>query len=146
MTIDEIIAKLPKRYSIVVVDDNEDDYLLLFGKLKRIIIGDFDIAHYDFPPNFLNEYRENKLNPDIIFIDTNMPRIEGYDLCRRIRDGDDERDGNEDVVIIGMSGDKTNETKWEESGHNSFFYKKRFQRGCNCGMSVQEIIDRYLTK
>ena len=56
--------------------------------------------------------------PDVILLDIGMPRLNGYDACRRIR----EQPGGKDAVIVALTGwgqeeDKRRSQEAGFSGH-----------------------------
>jgi len=123
MTIDERIAQLPKRHKIVVVDDDEDHYMLLRIGI-RSVLKEFDIMYVGDSQKFLDEFIGGKIDCEIMFIDTNMPKIEGYDLCSRIR----EVQGDRFIRIYGMSGCTVDfdhyVQKWADAKPDGFYKKE----------------------
>ncbi len=67
-------------YKILVIDDDAQ----LLKMLKRY----FEIKNYEIitAKNGAEGLSKMKLQPDIILLDVNMPRIDGIEVCRRIRD------------------------------------------------------------
>ena len=65
----------------IVVADDEQDY----RKLVRIALKpfDFEITESDTGPMTLEKVRE--INPDLLLLDINMPGMDGYAVCDKIR-------------------------------------------------------------
>lgn len=67
-------------YKILIIDDNIE----LLKMLKNF----FEIKQYSIimAENGLDALEKIKSAPDIILLDINMPKIDGLEVCRRIRD------------------------------------------------------------
>jgi CheY-like chemotaxis protein len=82
-------------YRILVVDDNVDSALSLALMLK-IMGHDVRTAHDGLKAvESAAEFR-----PDIVLLDIGLPRLNGYDACRRIR----KQPWGESMVIIALTG------------------------------------------
>lgn len=84
----------PKR-RILVVDDNQDAAMSL-GMMLRIMGNEVRTAHdglaaIDAAAEFL---------PEMILLDIGLPKLNGYDVCRRIRD----QSWSNGIVIIALTG------------------------------------------
>jgi len=68
------------QYKILMVDDDIE----LLTMLKNY----FEIKHYSIltAQNGIEALEKIKLAPDIILLDINMPRLDGLEVCKRIRD------------------------------------------------------------
>ena len=80
---------------ILVADDNADSaasMALLLEILGNEVRTAFDGLH---AVEVAAEFR-----PDVILMDIGMPRLDGYDACRRIR----EQPWGQDVVLIALTG------------------------------------------
>jgi PAS domain S-box-containing protein len=86
-------SELPLR--ILVVDDNRDSATTLSMLLRTM--GNVTRAAFDGEEAIAvaEEFR-----PDVILLDIGLPRLNGYETCRRIRD---KKDGDR-VVIIAQTG------------------------------------------
>jgi len=72
---------------ILIVDDNISDLKLLSGILRE--------AGYTVRPASDAELALRSVRarlPDLILIDINMPDLDGYEVCRRLKDSEDTRD------------------------------------------------------
>ena len=67
-------------YRILIIDDDTE----LLKMLKKY----FEIKKYEIvtAENGTDGLSKMKLQPDIILLDVNMPKIDGIEVCRRIRD------------------------------------------------------------
>lgn len=67
-------------YKILVIDDDTE--------LLQMLRSYFEIKKYEIitAENGTEGLRKMELQPDIILLDINMPRIDGIEVCRRIRD------------------------------------------------------------
>jgi DNA-binding response OmpR family regulator len=67
-------------YRILIIDDDTE----LLKMLKKY----FEIKKYEIvtAENGTEGLSKMKLQPDIILLDVNMPKIDGIEVCRRIRD------------------------------------------------------------
>ena len=88
----------PRR--ILVVDDNEDAATSL-ALLLKVMNCETRIAHsgfeaLDVAPNY---------RPEIVLLDLGMPKLNGYDTCRRMR----AEPWGEDIVIVALTGWNRNE-------------------------------------
>src|SRR6185369_7887820 len=80
---------------ILIVDDNRDSADSL-GMLLRIMGNDICTA-YDGQRGleFAEEFR-----PDVVVLDIGLPKLDGYEVCRRIR----AQPWGKSVVLIAMTG------------------------------------------
>ena len=65
---------------ILIIDDEEDLVILLKDSLEKR--GHIVLAAYDGESGI----KKAKEHPDIIILDIMMPGIDGYEVCRKIRD------------------------------------------------------------
>ncbi|HKS41023.1 MAG TPA: ATP-binding protein, partial [Blastocatellia bacterium] len=80
---------------IVVADDNEDSAYTMAMMLK-IMGNDVRTAHDGFEAIEVAE----AFRPELILLDIGMPRLNGYDACRQIR----EQSWGKDVVMVALTG------------------------------------------
>jgi PAS domain S-box-containing protein len=88
-------AVLRSSLRILMVDDNRDSADIL-GMLLRLMGNDVRTA-YDGQEglDLAGEFR-----PDVMLLDIGLPRLDGYEVCRRIR----EQPWNKGVVLIALTG------------------------------------------
>ncbi len=68
------------KYSICYIDDNATNQTLI----RKSLDGNYHINSITHPQEALSSLL--KINPDLILLDVNMPEINGYTLCKSIRD------------------------------------------------------------
>ncbi len=70
----------PMPYKILIVDDDTE--------LLKMLESYFEIKRYSVmtAENGMDALEKLKSKPDIILLDVNMPRLDGLEVCRRIRD------------------------------------------------------------
>lgn len=104
--------------SILVVEDQE---------LNRRLINQV-FSSFGFEPDFANdgveciEYLETNPQPDMIFLDLRMPRMDGWTLAKKIRDGEVEK-CLADIPIAIVSAEIHSEETCREIGVDEFIPK-----------------------
>jgi signal transduction histidine kinase/ActR/RegA family two-component response regulator len=111
---DEPVA-VPKR-RVLIVDDNEDSADSLAMLLK--IMGHEVRTAYDGEQAV---EAAAALRPDVALLDIGMPRLNGYDACRRIR----EQPGGQEVFLIAVTGwgQEEDRRRTEEAGFDHHVVK-----------------------
>ena len=101
---------------ILIVDDEpsirkflETVFKFKFTNYETITAEDGEIA--------LNKAREHISDLDLIIMDTDMPKLNGDEVCERLK-----KEGYT-VPIIGMSGKIENKTKWEKASADDYLEK-----------------------
>lgn len=86
---------------INIVDDDEDYRFLL-----RLILEQegFDVVESKNGEECIEKF--DSIRPDLILLDVNMPGIDGWDVCKQIK----EKRPAIPVIILMLSGLKTEET------------------------------------
>ncbi len=103
-------------YRILVVDDNRDSAISLALMLK-IMGHDTRTAH-----DGLQAVEEAAaFRPQVVLLDIGLPRLNGYDTCRRLR----EQPGGENAVIIALTGwgQEDDKRRSKEAGFNFHMVK-----------------------
>ncbi len=105
----------PKR-RILVVDDNRDSAASL-SMLLSVMGNDTRTAHDGLEALELAE----AFRPDLIVLDIGMPKLNGYDVCRRIR----ERPWGNSVCLVALTGwgQEEDRRRAEEAGFDQHFTK-----------------------
>jgi CheY-like chemotaxis protein len=88
-------AALNSSQRILIVDDNRDSADSL-GSMLRIMGNDTRIA-YDGEAAVA---AATAFRPDLILLDIGLPKLNGYDVCRRIRD----QPWGKSIVLIALTG------------------------------------------
>ena len=123
------------RLRIAIVDDTR----AILQPLTRHFsyFSAFRVLPYSEPLTFLREF--SSLDLDVALIDTQMPGINGIELCRSIRRSEARR-----FAIIGMSSSEDYREKWLEAGADEFFEKYRdFRKFESCAERIREIANKY---
>ena len=105
---------------ILLVDDDNDHIQLVQYLLK----GRYDLTVCKNGEEALAQFRHQI--PDLVLLDVNMPGIDGYEVCRAIK----EEDYEDDVAVIFVSGNDSIEerTRGYEAGGDDYIVKP-FQVG-----------------
>jgi CheY-like chemotaxis protein len=80
---------------VLVVDDNPD----VVDTLKMLLELNGNTAHAAYDGLEAVEVAE-AIRPDVILLDIGLPKIDGYETCRRIR----ERDWGSRVMVYALTG------------------------------------------
>ena len=83
------------RLRILVVDDNQDSAITL-GRLLTLIGHEIQTAH----DGLAAVEAAGQFRPDVILLDIGLPKLNGYDACRRIR----EQPWSRSMEIIALTG------------------------------------------
>ena len=94
-TTDEKSTTADNRPRVLVVDDNKDSAQTLAMMLK-IMGNDIRTAHDGLEA----VEKAQEYLPNVILLDLGMPKLNGYDVCRRIR----EQSWGSSMVIIALTG------------------------------------------
>jgi PAS domain S-box-containing protein len=107
---------LTRTYRILIVDDNHDSVDSLAMLLE--ITGNEVATAYDGEQAV--EVAE-AVRPDVVLLDIGMPKLNGYDACRRIR----EQPWGEGMFIIALTGwgQEEDRRRTEEAGFNRHMVK-----------------------
>lgn len=90
---EEVAAPIGRR--VLIVDDNRDSADAL-AKLLRLGGNEVTTAYEGCAALAEAE----RLKPDVVLLDLGMPTIDGYEVCRRIR----ERQWGRDVLLVALTG------------------------------------------
>ncbi len=86
---------MPKNLTILVVDDSATVRKLISGKLEKT--GHAVVSAID-GIDALEKIKD--IVPDLVLLDINMPRMDGYQVCKMIRSND----ATKDVPVVMISG------------------------------------------
>lgn len=109
-----------KRLNVMIVDDNNINLMVLEGMLKKMPL-DIDSAHNGLEA--LQLMKTNNKHYDVIFMDCEMPEMDGYKATETIREQQKKLPKNS--VIIGLSAHADHEyrEKAMRAGMNDFIIK-----------------------
>ncbi len=105
-----------KQPRVLIVDDEEKNFRLISAILKNL--------------NCLFETAKNgreavlktvSFNPDLIFLDIMMPELDGYAVCKLLKNNPDTR--GIPIIIVTVLDDKASKLKALEAGANDFLTK-----------------------
>jgi CheY-like chemotaxis protein len=104
------------RCRVLVVDDNEDSADCL-GMMLTITGHDTRTAHDGLEAVAAAE----AFRPDVVLLDIGLPRLNGYDVCRRIR----EQPWGKGTVLIALTGrcEDEDRRRSKEAGFNYHLVK-----------------------
>ncbi len=105
-----------RRRRILVADDNVDSAQSL-GRLLGLIGNDVEIAHDGLQAVEAAE----AFRPDVLLLDIGMPRLNGYEVCRRIRG----QPWGRHVILVAMTGwgQEEDKRRSHEAGFNVHLVK-----------------------
>lgn len=65
----------------------------------------------------------SEVHPEVVFLDIDMPRMDGIEACRRIRELDDGAAAKATIVMLTAAGAQENETRARSAGADLFLTK-----------------------
>jgi putative two-component system response regulator len=108
--------KTHKQPRILIVDDEEKNFRLISAILKNLSCA-FETAK-DGREAIL---RTAAFSPDLIFLDIMLPEMDGYTVCRILKDNPDTR--SIPIIMVTALDDKASKLKALEAGANDFLTK-----------------------
>lgn len=124
---------MKENIKILVVDDNTIDRHLFSLILKEI--GYSQIEQAVDGHNALEVAESYK--PHLILMDTQMPMLSGYEVCRQIKQQED----GQNIAIIGMSNGPYEE-KWLQAGADYFVWKEKISNSFLDSI-IQQVLKAY---
>ena len=114
--------------TILLVEDNQDDELLTLRAFKKhnilneVVVARDGVEALDYLfGTGAHEGRDTSLQPQVILLDLNLPRIGGLEVLRRLRD--DSRTKALAVVVLTSSKQEEDIIRSYALGANSFVRK-----------------------
>jgi CheY-like chemotaxis protein len=104
-------------HGVLIVDDDEFIRKLIATTLEDV--SEFKLHEAGDGVEALEVARRER--PSLVFLDVDMPRLNGIDACRQMREDDDARDLTI-VMLTAAHGDSV-ETDAEEAGADLFLTK-----------------------
>lgn len=111
---------MPRKVTCLLVDDDEDDreiFMIALSDLSPDIVCNLAVDGIDA----LDQLRNAKALPDFIFIDLNMPRMDGKECIAEIKK--DRRLLNIPVIIYSTSSNQRDQQDAHKLGAVHFFTK-----------------------
>lgn len=114
----ESTSKNLKGIKVLIAEDNEINLMLAKSIFQRM---HSEIQLYEAEDGERAFQLAKKVNPDIIFMDIQMPRMNGYDATRKIR----KEISNKEIVIVALTAGtvKGEEEQCFEAGMNDYITK-----------------------
>ncbi len=101
---------------ILIVDDEDKNFRLISAILKNLSCV-FETAKHGRDAVL----KTVSFNPDLIFLDIMMPELDGYAVCKMLKDNPDTR--NIPIIVVTALDDKASKLKALEAGANDFLTK-----------------------
>jgi CheY-like chemotaxis protein len=70
----------------ILIFDDDDDFLSVTAKVLTQI-GKFDVIAHDDSTTAMEKIRE--VRPDLVLLDIMMPKVDGFTICKNIKDAPD---------------------------------------------------------
>jgi len=132
----------PHRNKILVVDDQPENIHILIGCLEE----EYEIIFATSGEKALT-FAFSKERPDLILLDIQMPGLDGYEVCTRLKANDDTRDIP--VIFITASDQQEDETKGLRLGAVDFITKPFrlpiVEARVKAALRLKEEMDRRMT-
>jgi CheY-like chemotaxis protein len=111
------VSSVPGRRAVLVVDDDPFVRKLIATTLEDV--AEFDLHEAADGLEALEVARHSR--PSLVFLDVDMPRLDGIDVCRRLR-AEREAGAATIVMLTAAHGDAVRRQA-EEAGANMFLTK-----------------------
>jgi len=110
------MAEANKQPRVLIVDDEEKNYRLITAILKNLG------CVFDTAKNGRDAILKTiEFNPDLIVLDIMMPEMDGYTVCKILKDNSDTR--HIPILVVTALDDKASKLKAFEAGANDFLTK-----------------------
>jgi PAS domain S-box-containing protein len=118
LEVNKVSINLPKNLKIMIVEDNKINMLLLKTIIKNI---SNEIIIYEIPNGFEASQQFEKISPDLIFMDIQMPVLNGYEATKEIRS----KTSGQKTPIIAITAGIVSEEKENciQAGMNDYISK-----------------------
>ncbi|WP_010233818.1 response regulator transcription factor [Clostridium arbusti] len=125
---------MSKILKILIVDDSNFSQKITSNLIKKTL-GDVEIYFANDGKDGFNEYK--RINPDYIFVDLLMPKLNGKDMIKLIK----EYDSDSKIIIISADVQKSIKDEMEQFGILGFVNKplnhEKMELICNDMMQVR---------
>jgi two-component system chemotaxis response regulator CheY len=111
------VSPAAERRAVLVVDDDPFIRKLIATTLEDV--AEFDLHEAGDGIEALEVARRQR--PSLVFLDVNMPRLDGIDACRQLREDAGTRSTT--IVMLTAAHENTIERKAEDAGADLFLTK-----------------------
>ncbi|MEP7284129.1 MAG: response regulator [Chloroflexota bacterium] len=118
-------------YNILVIDDDKATADSL-ADILRLLNHHVSVAYG--PRNAFAQLSES--TPDIVFVDTNMPGVDGLEVCRYMRR--DPQTANTPIVSFSADGEKAHQDAAFMAGSNYYIVKPVMLEDCEVALGFIE--------
>ena len=108
---------------VLLAEDNPGDVVLVRDALQQQLLN-FELVVMDNGDkirSFLNTPEENHPNPDVLLLDLNLPRVDGPDMFRLLREHPCCCDA---PLIVITSSDSPRDREWTEQFRVAHYFRK----------------------
>lgn len=109
-----------KHKTIFLADDDEDDRMF-FAMAVDSASKDISLVTFNDGEQLMHHLRDNVEQPDILFLDINMPRLSGLECLEKIRNSDKWKDMP--VAMYSTSGSEIDIERSKELGAQAYVMK-----------------------
>ncbi|MBI3753423.1 MAG: response regulator [Deltaproteobacteria bacterium] len=105
-----------KKYKLLIVDDEEKN-----RKLMGVMLSSYGYDFEDAENGFEALKKIKETMPDLIFLDIMMPEMDGFEVCRRLKE--DTKTNHIPIIIVTALDDTKTRLKALEMGASDFITK-----------------------
>jgi len=109
-----------RRKIFMIIDDDADDRFVFTSTLKEML-SSTECIEADSGENALRQLRETEKLPDFIFLDVNMPLMNGYECLKELKR--DKKLQNIPVIIYSTSFTEQSIKEFRTHGASSYLKK-----------------------
>ncbi len=134
---------MSKPFRVLLAEDNPGDVVLVREALRQQL-PDFDLVVVDNGDkirSFLSTPTDNLPSPDVLLLDLNLPRVDGPDMFRLLRD----HPCCSDVpLIVITSSDSPRDRAWTEEFKVAHYFRKpsSYDAFMKLGELVRSVVTR----
>lgn len=107
-------------FTVIYTDDDQED-LEFFKEIVDLIDENVEVITLRNGKELLQELENRNIEPDCLFLDVNMPGMNGFETLRLVRNSD--KFSNIPVVMFSTSGDQVTIDMSKEYGASLFVQK-----------------------
>ncbi|MTI19875.1 response regulator [Fulvivirga sp. RKSG066] len=107
--------------SIIIAEDDADDRLLIEDALNENAISSDDLVFVEDGEELLDKLKDNVNAPSMVFLDLNMPKKDGRQALKEIKE--DDRFKHIPVIVFSTSNSADDIITSYKNGVNTYFTK-----------------------